>query len=171
MMMISLAQQWKFPKKFLWFVPGYLIPNSDVSAPPPPLVVSIRLWAMPKPIQKGRSLETSCTSQFFTDIGDPVMECPEFEVTSYPTMAKNEVRATDNSGTASRLSRTTPIVIEQTSSSLIFTVTWTARDDSGNTDKCTITYIYKTKSKTNEYRFVFTVLRPCETITHGELPH
>ncbi len=103
-------------------------------------------------------------SPVFTDNGDPVIECPSKIVENqYPTLF-HKPKATDNSGKAPELTITSQTVFEMISPSFFVAVTWTARDDSGNKDRCTINYSYKNEGKTKAYRFVFSVLIPLLTI-------
>ncbi len=89
-----------------------------------------------------------------------MIECPSNIVEiQYPTLF-NKPHATDNSGKTPNVTMTSQIVIGEISESLVIAITWTARDDSGNTDECRIIYTYKNEGKAKAYRFAFSVLMP-----------
>ncbi len=82
-----------------------------------------------------------------------MIECPSKVVEiQYPTLL-NKPNATDNSGKPPNVIKTSQLVIGEISASLVIAATWTARDDSGNTDECRIIYAYKNEGKPEACRF------------------
>ncbi len=89
-----------------------------------------------------------------------MIECPPGVVEiQYPTLF-DKPSATDNSGKTPDFTKTRPVVIGEMSESLVIAVTWTARDDSGNTDHCKINYKYKNEGKNKGLLFCLLCIIP-----------